>query len=318
MMKKKNVALLLFTLMLATCLFPALAETKTAPLELHGLITEVVSGGVILQDVEIGQVLLNVDPDTVLEGVLAETPLEVGMYVFAKSSGILTRTNPPQTHADRLGCYTLSGDVGEIMDGGILLTGDKLFGDVVVRLEEYMPHVFSGVPIKVYYDGSMAMSKPSKVTARYIVVPVMKGTVKAIDEASLTLVDENGESVKITIGQNTLLPASWFSGDLVGRKAIIYYDGSLEGAAGKALVLKALEVVDPASIVVPSETLESAQPPVEPTPTPQEMLDNDPDGGDGTPSPDKPTTEPTQSPAPSEEGEPTEAPEASPAPSETK
>lgn len=317
-MKKKNVALLLFTLMLATCLFPALAETKTAPLELHGLITEVVGGGVILRDEEIGQVLLNVDPDTVLEGVLAETPLEVGMYVFAKSSGILTRTDPPQTHADRLGCYTLSGDVGGIMDGGILLTGDKLFGDVVVRLEEYMPHVFSGVPIKVYYDGSMAMSKPSKVTARYIVVPVMKGTVKAMDEAGLTLVDENGESVKVIIGPNTLLPASWFSGDLVGRKAIIYHDGSSEGGEGKSL--KALEIVDPASIVLPSETLESAQPSEEPTPTPQGLLDNDPDGGDGTPSPDMPPPAPeaTQAPASGEEGEPTETPEASPAPSETK
>lgn len=327
MTKKKNVALILSVMMLATCLFPALglAEGKKTSLEFHGLITEVVDGGVIVQDVEMGPVLLNVDPETVLEGILAETPLEVGMYVFAKSGGILTRTSPPQTHADRLGCYTLSGDVGEIFDGGILLTGDKLFGDVLVSLDEHMPHVFGGVPIKIYYDGSMAMSRPSKVTARYIVVPVIKGTVKAIDETSFTLEDENGESVNIAISANTLLPASWFSGDLTGRNAIIYYDGS-QGGEGKTLTLSALEIVDPASIVLPSETIATPEPSEEPSPTPQGLVDNNPDGSDGSPSPGNPSLAPEpsaslaprQSPTPSERVEPTESPESSPAPSETK
>ncbi len=299
-------------LMLSAALMPGVGLAEAKPLELCGLITEVIDGGIILQDEQLGEVLLNVDPETVLEGVLAETPLAEGMYVFAKSGGILTRSAPPQTHADRLGCYTLEGSVLQLTEEGVLLTGDKLFGDVLVRLNGNMPHVFGGVPLKVYYDGSMAMSQPGKVTARYIEVPVVEGKVLKVTQDSLTLESPGGETVTVAIGESTLLPASWFSGELKGRDAIVYYSGAPDGAES-AMTLAALEIVDPSSILVPTTTMESA---ATPTPAPTEEPTATPEGKEGqeeaTQSPDAsspPTHTPAHTPTPAPSDSPTQPPE---------
>ncbi len=268
-----------------------LTKVRQPEVELHGLIDQVLDGGVLLNDIAQGPVLLNVDTETVLEGTLAQTPLTEGMYVYAKYNGILTRTQPPQTHADRLGCYTLQGTVSEVMGESLMLTGDELFGDTIVRLSQHHPHVFTGVPITVYYNGTMALSFPRQVDASYVVVPVLTGTVKQVSEDSLSLVTEDDQEYAVSVDGLTLLPSSWFEGELVGKQITVYYDGTIQGQNK----LRSLEIVDPSSILQDTTPL--------PTPAVEEA----------TPSPEA-STEPTVSPQNSLKPESTAA-TASPAPS---
>ncbi len=301
MTSKRSFAWIVSVMLLCAALLPAfsLAEKAAVDTDLQGLVTEVFDGGFLMNDMEMGEVLLNVDPETVLEGVLAEKPLAVGMYVVVKYNGLLTRTTPPQTHADRLGCYPLTGTVAAMLPDAVLLSGDPLFGDVVVKLNQNMPHVFPGVPMTVYYNGTMAMSKPGKVTANHIVVPVMKGIVKAVEKDQFTLQMEKDKSLTVKLQGSTLLPQSWFDGALKGKNVTVYYDGQADHNS-----LTALEVVDPSSIVVAnrldatlapeSSALPSAEV-EEPLPTPT------PDSQEPTPAPETeaPTSAPeTQEPTP--------------------
>ena len=118
---------------------------------LEGLVTEVLEQGFVMEDIELGSVLLNVDETTVMDGILAEGDIEVGQYVFVEYDGRLTRSLPPQAHADRVGCYRLTGTVDLSLSMGILLTGDPTFGDVIIRVDGSMPHLYQGMPITVYY-----------------------------------------------------------------------------------------------------------------------------------------------------------------------
>ncbi|NLV58629.1 MAG: hypothetical protein GXY67_07645 [Clostridiales bacterium] len=258
--------LALALLCLPQAAFLRTAKAETAQVELYGLITEVVEGGILLADEQRGEVLLNVDAETVLEGILSETPLEKGMYVYAKYNGILTRSQPPQAHADRLGCYTLEGTVAQVTEMGAMLTGDKLFGDAIIRLSPRMPHVLAGVPIKVYYNGTMAMSMPPQVQASYVVVPVLTGTVKNVSDNGFTLVAEDETLYTVEVDGLTLLPTAWFDGSLEGKKVTVYYDGII----GEGDILRSLEVVDPSLIVqepTPMPTPEPTQAPEDPAPS---------------------------------------------------
>lgn len=104
-MKRKNAFSLFLALMMTLALpLAALAETGSQIYKLEGLVTELVDGGFIMEDQELGQVLLNVDATTVLDGILADGEIEVGQYVIVDYDGRMTRSIPPQAHADRVGC----------------------------------------------------------------------------------------------------------------------------------------------------------------------------------------------------------------------
>ncbi len=272
--------------------------------EVSGLITEVMDGGILLEDLEQGTILLNIDTETVFEGNLAETSLSKGMYVFGKYNGILTRSQPAQAHADRLGCYTLTGTVAEALDGTALLTGDPVYGDALVRLGDHMPHVFGGVPITVYYNGTMALSYPPEVDASYVVVPTLTGSVKEVQESSLSLVAGDGQEYTVQVDGLTFLPSAWFDHALVGKRVTVYYDGTLTNGD----TLLALEVVAPSSIVEEPATLATEAPATE---VPEALATEAPV--------DEPQGEPTLKPEPTEatqpEDEPTSDPKGSASPS---
>ena len=177
-------------LLLALCLaLPLGALAAEADTELEGLVTELVDGGFVMEDRELGEVLVNMDDTTVRDGILAEGEIEVGQYVIVAYDGRLTRSIPPQAHADRVGCYVLNGTVSEFLENGVLLTGDELFGDVIVRLNGSVPHIYRDMPITVYYDGVMALSLPGQVTARYVIVPELTGVVSEKDADGFTLTE---------------------------------------------------------------------------------------------------------------------------------
>ena len=172
---------------------------------LEGYVTEIVDGGFVLEDKQRGQVILNTDESTVWDGVLIDNELEAGMYVLVDFDGRMTRSIPPQAHADRVGCYTLQGVVSEFYESGVLVTGDEIFGDVIVNLELVdSAHVYVGMKVLVYYDGVMALSMPGRVTAHELVVPSLTGTVSEKKESSFVLTTEGGDSYLVLMDENTL------------------------------------------------------------------------------------------------------------------
>lgn len=205
MKMKKWLALTLSAIMLLAVAIPAFAEETLPDTELEGFVTELVDGGFIMEDKDIGEVLLNVDDATVLDGVLAEQEIAVGLYVIVQYDGRLTRSVPPQAHADKVGCYVLNGTVSEFLESGILLTGDPLFGDVIVHVDGSLPHIYKDVPMTVYYDGIMALSMPGQVVARCVIVPELSGTVSQKDDKDFTLTDESGESYRVLLNDDTLV-----------------------------------------------------------------------------------------------------------------
>ena len=203
-MKKNRFFALALSLLMALALpLGAFAEENEPDTLLEGLVTEVLEQGFVMEDIELGSVLLNVDETTVMDGILAEGDIEVGQYVFVEYDGRLTRSLPPQAHADRVGCYRLTGTVDLSLSMGVLLTGDPTFGDVIIRVDGSMPHLYQGMPITVYYNGVMAMSYPGQVTARHIVVPELTGTVSDRDSAGFTLTDADGNEYRVLLSEQT-------------------------------------------------------------------------------------------------------------------
>lgn len=203
-MKKNRFFALALSLLMALALpLGAFAEENEPDTLLEGLVTEVLEQGFVMEDIELGSVLLNVDETTVMDGILAEGDIEVGQYVFVEYDGRLTRSLPPQAHADRVGCYRLTGTVDLSLSMGVLLAGDPIFGDVIIRVDGSMPHLYQGMPITVYYNGVMAMSYPGQVTARHIVVPELTGTVSDRDSAGFTLTDADGNEYRVLLSEQT-------------------------------------------------------------------------------------------------------------------
>lgn len=205
----KRIALLLAAVMLLTVPFAATAEELDT--ELEGYIIELVEGGFLMNDKELGEIMLNVDEQTVLDGLLLEEEIAVGQYVLVWYDGRTTRSLPPQAHADRVGSYELNGVVSETMEDGVFLLHDDTFGDVLVHVDGTPGHIYPGMTVKVYYDGVMALSEPGQVAAREIIVPTLTGVASELDGHSFTLTDEEGNTYQIVTDEYTvvgrLLPA---------------------------------------------------------------------------------------------------------------
>ena len=268
-MKKNRFFALALSLLMALALpLGAFAEENEPDTLLEGLVTEVLEQGFVMEDIELGSVLLNVDETTVMDGILAEGDIEVGQYVFVEYDGRLTRSLPPQAHADRVGCYRLTGTVDLSLSMGVLLTGDPIFGDVIIRVDGSMPHLYQGMPITVYYNGVMAMSYPGQVTARHIVVPELTGTVSDRDSAGFTLTDANGNEYRVLLSEQT------FTGVL--SASVEDAPAVEEEAQEDATEEESTEAAEPAADSdEPAETDESAADADEPTETDEPASDAD-------------------------------------------
>lgn len=201
-MKIRKLTALLLALAMALPLW-GLAEENH---QFEGYVTEIIDGGFVLEDIQRGQVILNTDDSTVWDGLLIDGELEAGMYVMVDYDGRLTRSIPPQAHADRVGCYTLQGTVSEVAENGLLLTGDERFGDVWVKTGLVdARHVYPGMTLLVYYDGIMAMSLPGQVTAHQMEIPSLQGTVSDKQADSFLLTTEGGETCRVLLTDETLI-----------------------------------------------------------------------------------------------------------------
>lgn len=201
-MKIRKLAALLLALAMALPLWGLAEEIH----QFEGYVTQIIDGGFVLEDIQRGQVILNTDDSTVWDGLLIDGELEAGMYVMVDYDGRLTRSIPPQAHADRVGCYTLQGTVSEVAENGLLLTGDERFGDVWVKTNLVdAQHVYPGMTLLVYYDGVMAMSLPGQVTAHQLEIPFLQGTVSDQQADSFLLTTEGGETYRVLLTDETLI-----------------------------------------------------------------------------------------------------------------
>ncbi|NLI21242.1 MAG: hypothetical protein GX418_06835, partial [Clostridiales bacterium] len=191
---------------------------------LRGLITEVGDGFFLMEDETVGDVRVNLrDGVTVYDGIAARDAMAVGQYVFVTHTGAMTRSIPPQVTALKVGCYVVSGTAEEILLTGVLVGGDAVLGEVIVRVDDQMPTVHRNVPITVYYNGVMTLSLPPQISAAYLTVPVLEGTVSALDWGGFTMTEANGDVDTVMVTSETLmrvLPA-------VGDTVVVYYDGTL-------------------------------------------------------------------------------------------
>ncbi|MEG2605521.1 MAG: hypothetical protein RSB91_11325, partial [Clostridia bacterium] len=105
---KKIIGLLLSLALTLALPLAAFGEQSEIDTELEGLVTALVEGGFLMEDIDIGSVMLNVDEQTMRDGILTDGEIEVGQYVLVQYDGRLTRSLPPQAHADRVGCYVLT------------------------------------------------------------------------------------------------------------------------------------------------------------------------------------------------------------------
>jgi len=199
----------LFALLLCLALFPFGALGEESYTQLEGFVTEIVDGGFLMEDAQQGLVMINTSEATVWDGVLLESDVAVGQYVLVDYDGRLTRSIPPQAHADRVGCYMLSGVVSELLPEGFLLVGDEIYGEVIVQTGEAVPYLQANMCVTVYYDGVMTMSLPGKVNARFILIPQLEGTVSEKTDESFLLTLEDGQVYQVNLSEYTavsLLP----------------------------------------------------------------------------------------------------------------
>lgn len=200
---KKLLSVLMTIAMLAAMPFAAMAEEPFALLE--GLVTELVDGGFVMQDIQQGEVMINTSEATVWDGDLMESELAVGQYVYVEYDGRMTFSLPPQVHADRVACNVLTGSVAEVLEDGSILMNDDTFGEVIVHLGDDMRHVYAGMPITVYFNGVMALSLPGQVTASHIVLPLISGCVSNLTGEGFTLTDADGVEYEVKLAEDTLI-----------------------------------------------------------------------------------------------------------------
>lgn len=204
-MKKMMMTLLSLVLALSLPLAAFAQEEIEMDTLLEGLVTEIVDGGFVLDDINQGEVMVNTSEETVLDGVLLEEDLTVGMYVMVDFNGMMTRSLPPQVHADRIGCYRLSGSISEMLeDGSFLLTGDPIYDEVIVHTALDM-NLFVDMPITAYYNGAVAMSLPAQAGALHIVVPALEGSISDLTDEGFTLTDAEGTAYEVKLTEETLL-----------------------------------------------------------------------------------------------------------------
>ncbi len=228
-MKTMLACLLALCLMLPLAL-PAAAEAAPE-FVLEGLVTETTEEGFVMDDLTLGSVEVLFAPDTQYEGITAESAsVAVGQYLFVRYDGRLTKSLPPQAVAGKISCFAVSGTVETLDESSALLTGDELYGDVLVRFEEAPAYLLPGLRVTVYYNGVMAMSLPGQIGALYVDAPALSGTVSDLTAEGFTLTDADGATHRIALTAETVGAADLIDGVYAD---VLYAPADTDDAAEK-------------------------------------------------------------------------------------
>ena len=211
-MKQKRILALLLALTAAFCLTGAANAEEETPVVREGTIVEVMEDGFLLQEADGREILYNVDEQTVLDGIASLTDLQKDPYVIVESDGRLTKSSPPQAHADRVTCYWLAGQVESVDEEENTFLMQTELGTVIVHRGELTTPVYAGMNVTVYFNGVMALSEPSQIAARKIEVPEVQGTVLEMTENGFVLRTDDETEYRVILTEETvrgvLLPAA--------------------------------------------------------------------------------------------------------------
>lgn len=210
-MKQKRILALLLALTAAFCLTGAANAEEETPVVREGTIVEVMEDGFLLQEADGREILYNVDEQTVLDGIASLTDFQKDLYVIVESDGRLTKSIPPQAHADRVTCYWLAGQVESVDEEENTFLMQTELGAVIVHRGELTTPVYAGMNVTVYFDGVMALSEPGQIAARKIEVPELQGTVLEMTENGFVLRTDDETEYRVILTEETvrgvLLPA---------------------------------------------------------------------------------------------------------------
>lgn len=210
-MKQKRILALLLALTAAFCLTGAANAEEETPVVREGTIVEVMEDGFLLQEADGREILYNVDEQTVLDGIASLTDLQKDLYVIVESDGRLTKSIPPQAHADRVTCYWLAGQVESVDEEENTFLMQTELGAVIVHRGELTTPVYAGMNVTVYFDGVMALSEPGQIAARKIEAPEVQGTVLEMTENGFVLRTDDETEYRVILTEETvrgvLLPA---------------------------------------------------------------------------------------------------------------
>ena len=204
MMKHKRIAALLLALTAAFCLTGAANAADESPVVWEGTLTEILEDGFVMQEADGREILFNVDEQTALDGFETLEDLDVGMYVIVESDGRLTKSIPPQAHADRVTCYWLAGQVESVDEEENTFLMQTELGEVIVHQGDLTTPVYAGMTVTVYFDGVMAMSLPGQIAARKIVAPELQGTVLEMTETGFVLRTDDEMEYDVTLTDETV------------------------------------------------------------------------------------------------------------------
>ena len=208
--------LILCTLMVLAVV-PGLAQEQ--PVSLSGVILNMQEDGNFLLDSDIGQVLVKMLPETVVEGV---GKLRAGQYVYVDYNGMMTRSMPAQVTAEKVRCYVIEGVVLSLSeDGKTALVESQENGQVMVSLPAMETDLKEGDFVAAYFSGVMALSYPAQAGGLKVDVYVrVTGEVQEIEEGYF-LMDNMGQALRVNIGEESELPESIEPGDVV----TVYHNG---------------------------------------------------------------------------------------------
>ena len=210
---KKILAYILMMMLFSGMAPMARAEAASAT-RLEGVITEVWEDGTFLMDsISIGTVLVHVNAQTVLEGLVIPAP---GQYVFVSYSGTMTKSIPPQVTAQAVSRYMFAGTVQEVDEAdGTALVESEDCGLVMVHLPQMEAILQEGDFVAVYFSGVMALSYPAQAGGLKVdVYAKVSGAITEIGEGYFLLEGEAG-SIRVNTGEDTALPEALEVGDEV-------------------------------------------------------------------------------------------------------
>lgn len=202
---KKMIAMMMALMMLLLAL-PAYAESDDIAeiAEITGTVLELGDGTLLVETPEGQQMEVTLTEETLFEG---KTELVTGDYIHVTYNGQMTRSYPAGIVALKVGCYVLTGVVGDITEEGFTLTTDMEM--VIVNApSDLLALVEDGAKVNVYFNGAMTMSLPAQIGAESITPIQETATISGtVVEAYIMIENADGELIQVNLSSLTELLA---------------------------------------------------------------------------------------------------------------
>ena len=188
---------------------------------LEGMVLEITEEGWLIENAELGEVMILTSEDTYVEAMRDIIPSD---YLYIDYNGMMTRSLPPQVTASVVRMYVLTGSVVEAnAEENTLLLNTDTHGEVMVNLpEEWAGYEIDSEYMTVYFNGAMTMSIPAQIGAGHALPGyTLQGTVTEINDDWM-LIGEGMEAVQVHYAA-PLMPENVKVGDVI----LVIHDGQM-------------------------------------------------------------------------------------------